>query len=287
MKKETQEELLRLSPTPLTQFIIRIEARMLTAGIVYTPRTFEDVRSEQFRFMAEGYFIHTLSKQWLEEVPRRIRMWKNIINEFKTEFGGNSRYYAVCKKLESVKEYGPEDYDLDENGKLLWDDGSKIPDRNLGSSTVLNDLYFAQCRDIIQDFITSDAMHICSDVRADAALDFRDIFAGITNHIPDSYTFDGYGNIHKVTFEEHEMMKAVRGANAVELTDVLMLLAENMCRMCARLAGWLETKKVNDDINSELDTFLDDCEKIENLELVSTDVIRDYFEQQKSKEEND
>jgi hypothetical protein len=282
MKKEDQEELLSISPTRLTQLVIRVEARMMLASIIYLPRTFEDVRSDQFEFMAKGYFVQTLSKQWLEEVPRRIRMWKNVINEFKNEFNGNQRYYAVCKKLKAVEEYGPEDYDLDEEGELLWADGSKIPDRNLESSTVLNDLYMNECRDIIQDFIPDDISHICSDVCADASMDFRDIFAGITEHIPDSYTFDGHGNIHKVTFEEHEMMKAVRGANAVELTDVLVLLAETMCRMCGRLHSWLRQKTVNDDITKEINTFLDDCEKIENLELTETDVIQDYFKKQEN-----
>ena len=285
MKKEEQEKLLTLSPTKLTQFVIRVEARMITAGIIYTPRTFEDVRSEQFEFMAKGYFIHTLSKIWLEEIPRRIRMWKNVINEFKTEFNSSPRFYAVCKKLESVKEYGPEDSDLNENGDMLWEDGSHIPDENLKSSMIFNDLYYDGCRDIIQDFIPSDVIHICSDIQADAAFDFRDIFAGITKHIPDSYTFDEDGNAHKVTFEEHEMMKAVNGANAIRFSDVLRLLAENMCRMCVKLSRWLEEKTLDDDINSELDTFLDDCKKIEDLELAETSVIQDYFKENEKNNE--
>lgn len=284
MKKETKEELLKLSPTPLTQFIIRVEARMVTAGIVYEPRTFEDVRSDQLHFMAEGYFTLTLGKKWLEEVPRRIRLWKDVICEFKDEFQGNQRYYAVCKKLKSVDDYGPEDNDLNEDGNLLWEDGSKIPDENLKSSTVLNDMYWNYCRDIIQDFIPSDVQHICSNIRADAAIDFRDMFSAMGCQAPDSYTFDEDGNAHKVTFEEHEMMKAVNGANAIEMNDVLLLLAENMCRMCARLAGWLENKTVDDDINPELDTFLDDCLKIEQLDLTETDAIRPYFEEQKEEE---
>lgn len=273
-----------VSPTPLTRFIIRVEARMLTAGIMYEPRTFEDVRSEQFRFMADGYFTLTLGKRWLEEVPRRIRKWKDVIREFKDEFDGNQRYYAVCKKLEAIEEYGPENDDLDENGELLWSDGSHIPDKNLSSSTVLNDLYWNYCRDIIQDFIPADIRHICSNIRADAALDFRDMFTSMGCKVPDSYTFDEDGNAHKVTFEEHEMMKAMNGANAVQMTDVLTLLAENMCRMCVRLSRWLEEKTVNDDINAELDTFLADCEKIEMLDLTETDVIQSYFEQQKEED---
>ena len=254
---------------------------MVTAGIVYEPRTFEDVRGDQFRIMADGYFTLTLGKRWLEEVPRRIRQWKDAIREFKNEYNGNQRYYAVCKKLKSVEEYGPEKDDMDEEGELIWTDGSHIPDKNLESSTVLNDLYWNYCRDIVQDFIPSDVVHICSNIRADAALDFRDMFIAMGTKVPDSYTFDEDGNAHKVTFEEHEMMKAVNGANAIEISDVLVMLAENMCRMCARLSNWLEEKTINDDINAELDTFLSDCEKIENLDLCETDVIRPYFEEHK------
>ena len=260
-----------ITKTPLEAFIEKIKKRMTLQKIMSTPRTFEDVRSEFFDETSKAYFIGKLCDDWLEEVPRRINMWIDVIDEYFDEFAGSWEYYATAKRLDYLKEYGPEDDDLDADGNIRK---HNLTHDDLKCHTVFNDLYFFECRDILQDYEPDDINHITRAVMFDTAIDIKKMFQDVAGKSIDTYVVDEEtGEMRKEEFAEYELKKVTNELNAESEADVLYMLGYIIYDMCRQLKAM--ESGMFDDHKIWLAAFRDDCMSVLNMDLENTSAWRE------------
>ena len=252
--------------TPLERFLDKIKHRMTMQKIMSTPRTFEDLRMGHTTEMAEAYYVIKLCDDWVNEIPVRVNLWINVIDEYFGEFQGQWKYYAIAKRLDSIKEYGPGDRDLDENGEIRKDN---LTNYDLKYHTVFNDLYFYELRDILQDFIMEDIAHIQRVVMFDTVVDFKKMFRDVTGKDVDSYNVDSEtGELRKSEFGEYELHKAVDSVDAEDESDVLYMLACIINDMMCKLRK--KEEDVFDNHTEFLQQMREDCVNIINMQLKKT-----------------
>ena len=197
-----------------------------TAAIIMTPRTFEDLRRQTGLSMALGHFTNILCVEWLRESSKRLRKWDEIIKNYFDEFNGAWKFYAASKRLDMINEYGADEDDYDDNGKIKK---CGLTDEELSHYTVLVDLYDPSFRDIIQDFEPGDAYNFISAIKADASLDLRDAFG--KRDIP-VYSYDEEGELRKMTSEEMDLRKIEREVNASDLSTIFVNVCSVLWYIC-------------------------------------------------------
>ena len=254
------------SKTPLERFLDKIKHRMTMQKIMSTPRTFEDLRMGHTTEMAEAYYVIKLCDDWVNEIPVRVNLWINVIDEYFGEFQGQWKYYAIAKRLDSIKEYGPDERDLDENGEIRKDN---LTNDDLKYHTVFNDLYFYELRDILQDFIMEDIAHIQRAVMFDTVVDFKKMFRDVTGKDVDSYNVDPEtGELRKSEFGEYELHKAADSVDAEDESDVLYMLACIINDMMCKLRK--KEEDMFDNHTEFLQQMREDCVNIINMQLKKT-----------------
>jgi hypothetical protein len=263
------------SKTPLELFLDKIKHRMTMQKIMSTPRTFEDLRMGYTTEMAEAYYVIKLCDDWVDEIPVRINLWMNVIDEYFGEFHGQWKYYAIAKRLDSIKEYGPDERDLDEDGEIRKDN---LSNDDLKYHTVFNDLYFYESRDILQDFIMEDIAHIQRAVMFDTVVDFKRMFRDLTGKDVDSYNIDSEtGELRKSEFGEYELHKAADSVDAEDESDVLYMLACIINDMMCKLRK--KEEDMFDNHTEFLQQMREDCVNIINMQLQKTSNWKELKEQ--------
>ena len=262
------EENSSISKSTLTRFIERIKKDTTIVRIMCEPRTFEDVRSENFEEMSHSYFKTKLSMMWLDAVPERVDEWISILEDYFAEFGGKWRYYACSKRINFIKELGGDDEDYNEDGTIKTEG---LTDEMIEFHTVVNQLYHKDSRDILQDMIPEDLSFISAGLLFDASFDMQDMVKAISGKTLPIYTIED-GEIREIGFEEHELNKALDGANAQQRANVLHVLGFVIYDMI----NWAKdlTTRPFDDNRDELLGFLEQCQFIKNMELEKTSFFK-------------
>lgn len=259
-----------MEKTLLQKFLARISKRMTVEKIMSTPRTFEDVRGEQFGWMSSTHFIMEICSDWIEKLPRRVDEWIRTIDEYMSEFRGSWEYYACSKRLESIGEYGPDERDLDENGEVRT---SGLTRDDLRCHTVFRDLYLRDIRDVLQDFIPDDMVHFTSSVFADSKLDVKKMLSEMAGKEMDTYIVDRKnGEMRPETFGEHEMNRITDSVRAEDEMKMMALLGHAVYRMCRKLENVHEDVEFSDS-REFLWEFRQDCLKLRDMRLNEMSVL--------------
>lgn len=190
--------------------------------IISCPRTFEDMKSE---YLAENmylFYIGTLHELWMHKTVSRLKEWREKINEYLSDYNGSHVYYACCKRLEYIKEWGGEKYDYDENGEIKTEG---IDKELMQPYTIVSELK-EYGRDIVTETVPEDLQGLATALDIHAKSDISEIFRNDAIH-PYRMQTDEYGETIMVEMsrEDMELMKIARSVNA---TDML-LAAKNVC----------------------------------------------------------
>lgn len=257
--------------TQLNAFLKKIQKRMLLQKIMSTPITFEDVRMITFNEQAQAYYTIKLCEDWIDAVPKRIDEWVDIINEYFDEFVGSWEYYATSKRLDSIREYGPSDDDLDENGEIRTEG---VTCDKLKPYTVIHELYHYDFRDILQDFILDDIKHLQLAIMFDAAIDIKSMFKDVTGKSIDTYVVsEDRQHVRKLEFGEYELRKISNQIDAEDESRLLYTLVYIIYRMMSYLRSMEDD--VFDNHKEFLERMRDDCYKIREMRLSEVSYIVD------------
>lgn len=200
-----------------------------TAAIIMTPRTFDDMRKpKDTTNMAIGFFSLSICIDYLKESADRLWKWSNIIDNYLVEFNGSWKYYAASRRLEFIKENGGDEEDYDENGEIITEG---LPDDAYSCYTVMDDLFDAMSRDVVQDTRQEDVHQIISVICADASLDMRKIFGKPIN----TYTFDDEGHIKKMSQEEQDLSLVEKQVQADDFSSLVIILFRGIWYLCQLL----------------------------------------------------
>lgn len=257
--------------TQLNAFLKKIQKRMLLQKTMSTPITFEDVRSFYFTDMAQAYYTIKLCEDWLDAIPKKIDEWIYIIDEYFDEFNGSWEYYASSKRLDSIREYGPSDEDLDENGEIRT---KGITNDELKAWTVIHDLYHYDFRDILQDFVLEDIKHIQLAVMFDSSMDIKTMLKDVTGKSLDVYELsEDKQSARKLEFSEYELRKISNQIDAEDEFKILYTIAYAIYKIMSEL------RSMKDDAFENHQEFLkkikDDCCKIKEMNLSDVSYIKE------------
>lgn len=250
-------------PEPrLVTFMKTVRNKMNMARIISRPRTFEDIDSEQFAFMAYEFFKITLCDDYLETLPKRIDEWIKECEEYFNEFAGSWEYYARAKRIDLINEYGGDDGDYNDDGSIKKD----VTLDELSSYSILNELVFNECRDIIQDTNLKHIIHFTSNIKADGMFDMREMMKCIAGHTVPSYHIDEEGNAVENTFADEEIHKAQRQIIADDVCDAFQYIMVAVVKMIEAVNEQKKTK-LQDNNREFIQWFLDNCYAIKNMDL--------------------
>lgn len=225
-----------------------------TAMIFSAPRTFARHGGDDI------YCTCLLFEDYASSFVAKLRQIVDTISVYEAEFGFHWKFYASSKRIELVKEYGGEDDDYDEDGRIVM---VGVPDEKLATYSVVNDLYENEVVDIVQDTTPRDLRHIAAVIQMDASLTVTDIFEQAIGKTVLPSKVDEDGNVKHMSRMDVEMGKAVNKADADTLVQTLYLACGAMQYILNRVKNLSKIK----DNKKELSYIRDFATKILNADI--------------------
>ena len=209
---------------PLENFINKIKSRMALQKIISTPRTFEDLHMQFYKETAIAFYTYKLCDMWLDEIPKRISRWADTIDEYFNKFDGDWKKYASFKRLEYIKEFGPDEEDLDDSGLVRK---YNLNNNDLKHFTIFNDLYSYESRDILQDFIPEDISYFQQAIAFESTIDIKSIFRNTTGKELSLYTMSNEtGRLRPMQLGEYELQREAKIVDAECDFNSLIILSQ-------------------------------------------------------------
>lgn len=230
--------------------------------IVTAPRFFGD-KNEMF---AEEYYDTCLWEIWLHEAIATLRIWEKELGEYIEEFNGSWKYYASCKRIESIKEFGGEDGDYNEDGSIRTEN---ITDEELKPYTITDSLFNKGMRDIVLDADMNDLYPMCLAVSTSTKIHAEDFFSTIGKPIP-VYKKNEDGTFTEMSFSEKVTSRAVSELEGEDLCSLMLDITRLICSLS--LLG--KTYEPTLDNSSELSAFKSVVSKLLNLDFELMETVR-------------
>lgn len=220
--------------------------RMMSA-----PSTFEIEKKGEN--CAALFYESCLWEMYLHGVIDKLNFWKNLLNEYETEFGSNWKYYASSKRLESIKEYGGDDKDYDTEGNIRT---LNLSNEDLECYSILTDLVQDDWRDIVQETKAEHLSGLCASLQTQAKISITDVLKNISGQEIPMYKEDKDGNMVKMTFADRALSKASDESRADDLSTMVLFV-------CNSIQYFIEKIR-------NLEKF---CDNKEQLILIYNDVV--------------
>lgn len=194
----------------------KIIKRLNITRIMSAPKTFEDLEKE---YVAKMFYSTCLWEMYLQGVIDKLKSWMQTLEEYETEFSSSWKYYAASRRLSSIKEYGGDEGDYNEDGTIRV---SGISNKELESYSVLGVLVFEDWRDIVQETELKDLAGLIAALQTDANFSLLDALKDCTEIDLPTYKQDKNGNMVQMTFAELALQKTIKGNSADDLSSVLL-----------------------------------------------------------------
>lgn len=192
---------------------------LTTARIISAPRTFEDINREDAQRFTDLFYESCLWEMYLHDTVKGLYRWKDTTELYLNEFNGKWAYYAASKRLESIKKYGGEESDYDEDGSMK----TSVNDEELSVYSVIYDLVPDGIRDIFIDTTPRDLHGLYTALATCSNMCISDVFAKMGKSIP-TYRKDANGNMVEMTFADKALHKVVEQHDAELLASLLHVI---------------------------------------------------------------
>lgn len=243
------------SEMPLAKAFNRIISKISLLRTISLPRTFSDATGELAAFKMQSYYETVLWEKWLHGVFGRLEEWANIINEYFDEYTGNWEYYALCKRLDYINEFGwdeDEDYNTDGTVKTQG-----ITHEQLKYHTVFSDLYY-DCVDIVQDTKPEDLYPLISTLKATSQISIIDILQQASGKEIESYVLDESESLRPAIFADKVEMKVSGMVEADDLSELVYLIAQKMESLTKQIETIYKSDRVFQDNRNLLKVVLNE-----------------------------
>lgn len=227
--------------------------------ITSAPKTFTGIHSCEGDNM-RLFYETCLWEMWMHEVVIKLHGWIYTLDEYFGEFGGSWKYYACCKRLEAIKEYGGNKSDYNDDGSVKTEN---LSDAEIESNTVIRDLVSDDWRDIVFDTTTDDLGTLISCLYGQAKFSLGDALKKCFGKEPTTYKQDENGNMVPMTFADKELRKASERYDAELFASNIYMAGfclQRMVSMIKRLNPFTDNK-------NELEIFRRDAQCLLNLKI--------------------
>lgn len=236
--------------------------------IMSAPTTFAIERQNE-RGM-EIFYESCLWEMYFHGIIDKLNRWVKVLSEYESEFASNWRYYASSKRLESIKEYGGEDSDYDDEGNIRT---LNLSDDDLGCYTVIGDLVQDDWRDIVQETKSEHLSGLCSALQTQAKISITDIFKQAVGKEIATYKEDEEGNMIPMTFADKVLSKASDESQADDLSNTVLYV----CYCIQFIIEKIRTLDKFNDNKECLSSIYRDVECLLELKFKEMDIINDFL----------
>lgn len=143
--------------------------KTLPLRISCAPKSFQEMREHQEHVVVHFYEM-CLCEMWMHRVVEMLREWDRLIEEYFNEFSGSWKFYALTKRIDSIKECGGEDDDYTEDGAIK----NVFPDDKLIPYSIIKKLIPDDFKDIVFDSNINDLMVIPGIITVASQIHFED-----------------------------------------------------------------------------------------------------------------
>lgn len=209
---------------PLAIFLNKVISKLDTVKILFAPRTFKDANDtnkENGKSDADRFYQSCLWELWFHNVISRFHEWDDMLNEYFSEYEGKWKFYACSKRLESIKEYGGDENDYNEDGSIRT---LNLTEDDLKFYTVLGKMVQDDCRDIVQETTYYDLQYMVSCLKAQASFSISDAFKECFGKEITTYKQDEDGNMVPINFADKALNKAEKQDEADIMDSYIYLI---------------------------------------------------------------
>jgi hypothetical protein len=186
-----------------------------TMRIFSSPMDFT-LRGEMKNDAALMFFETCLIELYLHGVIDGLKKLKSVAIEYTGEFECNRRYYAAAKRMDSIREYGGEPDDYDDEDNIV-----PATDEMLKSYGPVSDIR-PDCRDIFMSAELPDLTRLFTTIAVDSRMDINDFFGSMTGGKRlKTYRMEE-GKMVENDWADDAVMKAEREVAGDELSAILM-----------------------------------------------------------------
>lgn len=222
--------------------------KSLDSVLIFTePRTFKTVQEEGGHDMCYLYCQCVLFESYATSLTKKLAHIVSVIEEYKGEFNSKWKFYALSKRIESIKKYGGDEDDYDENGNIITEN---ISDNKLDIYSVIEDLYYDDWTDIVQNTEPTDLCEITTMLATNASITPTDLFRITLGKTILPSKIDGNGNVTKMTLDDVAMQKALDRVEADDLSTTLHLLCGAIQYMYSKIKILNKHKDNKDELNA-------------------------------------
>lgn len=216
------------------------------------------------------FYESCLWEMYLHGIIEKLNRWKNILDEYESEFGSNWKYYASSKRLDSIKEYGGEDEDYDSEGNIRT---MNLSDKDLECYTVIRNLVQDDWRDIVQETKPEHLSGLCSALQTKAQISITDIFKQALGKEISTYKQDENGNMIPITFADKALSKASDEVQADNLSAMVLYICHCIQFLIDKIRGLDEFA----DNEQELHSIYRDAECLLEMRFKDMSIFNDLL----------
>lgn len=234
-----------------------------------SPRTFNDVKKEN-RDCADIFYQTVLWELWFHYMVSRFHEWDDMLNEYFSEYEGKWKFYACSKRLESIKEYGGEESDYNEDGSIRT---LNLTEDDLKFYTVLGKMVQDDCRDIVQETTYYDLQYMVSCLKAQASFSISDTFKECFGKEITTYKQDEDGNMVSINFADKALNKAVK-QNEADIMDSYIYL---ICTFIEKTIEKIKSMNMFCDNTEELSQIHKDVKNMIDFNFLEVSIFKIPF----------
>lgn len=254
----------------LAFFLNRVIDCLNTVRIISAPRVFEDAKEEN-QDLINLFYESCLWELWLHNVITRLHEWDDLLNEYFLEYEGKWKFYACSKRIESIKKYGGEDTDYNDDGSIRT---LNLTENDLEYYTIIS-MMNLDCRDIIQDTNHSDLRHMLTCILKKAELSISDIFKEKLGKELTVYTKDENGNIVPMGFSDKVLHKVNEMSKSESICACIYFIQDFIKRILDKINSF---DKFTDN-NTDLGMVHEDIKNALMFKLSDTYIFKEFQEE--------
>lgn len=187
--------------------------------MITSPSTFERMSEDVDQHCIDLFYESCLWEMYLHGVISKLHGWQAAIDKYLKEFEGSWKYYASYKRIESIKEYGGEDEDYDDNGNIRI---VNLSDKDLEHYTIIGDLIQNDWRDIVQETKPEHLDGLLAALQTQGEISITDIVTKITGQGFSVYREDEKGGMVEMSFADKVLLRISNKSSAEELAIVIL-----------------------------------------------------------------
>lgn len=187
--------------------------------MITSPSTFERMSEDADQHCIDLFYESCLWEMYLHGVISKLHGWQAAIDKYLKEFEGSWKYYASYKRIESIKEYGGEDGDYDDNGNIRI---VNLSDKDLEHYTIIGDLIQNDWRDIVQETKPEHLDGLLAALQTQGEISITDIVAKITGQEIPVYREDEKGKMVEMSFADKALLRISNKSSAEELAIIIL-----------------------------------------------------------------